>query len=300
MIDVSIIIPHFNSPESLSVLLKSIGKRENVEVIVIDDNSNKKTEEYNAVVSEYSDSVLFLKNTGEIKGAGASRNIGLYNAHGEWLLFADADDWFIDGWYEKVSVYFRSNYDIVYFTPDCIDVRDNSHGPRTELLEKYCRSFLAKEKDGDYCIRYKFAVPWSKLVRKKLVDENQIFFDEVMYSNDRMFSTKIGYYADLIAASPEKIYCVSYGHDSLTTNYSEQAHWIRSNVHFREYRFLKDHGVKPDESIPTEELITVINRKYGFKVLLKYIRQVRKYRIPLITRRSLDFSRVIRYIKRKK
>ena len=46
MIQLSIIIPHYNSPETLEVLLQSIPDIPEIEVLVIDDNSNLKLNDY--------------------------------------------------------------------------------------------------------------------------------------------------------------------------------------------------------------------------------------------------------------
>ena len=75
---ISIIIPHYNTPALLKRLLDSIGFHEDVQIIVIDDNSTKDISLYQAVQKEYqSDHTIFLKNDSGKKGAGAARNIGL-------------------------------------------------------------------------------------------------------------------------------------------------------------------------------------------------------------------------------
>ena len=94
----SIIIPHYNTSDLLEKLLSTIPKDKNIEVIVIDDKSqDKHIEDIEDLKTEekYID-FLFLKNQTLKKGAGTCRNIGLDHAQGEWVLFADADDYFAD------------------------------------------------------------------------------------------------------------------------------------------------------------------------------------------------------------
>ena len=55
--NVSIIIPHYNSPDLLAVLLDSIPEKEDIQIIVVDDNSTKKTDIYEKVKSDYSERV---------------------------------------------------------------------------------------------------------------------------------------------------------------------------------------------------------------------------------------------------
>lgn len=88
----TIIIPCYNSAGSLSVFLESIGSPVNTEIIVIDDKSTEQLGLYNELKTVYQGRVQFFSNDGAVKSAGAARNIGLKNAAGKWLFFADSDD----------------------------------------------------------------------------------------------------------------------------------------------------------------------------------------------------------------
>src|SRR5699024_8599309 len=93
MINLSIIIPHYNSINTLQYLLESIPNYKDIEVIVIDDHSNAESKkELIEIGKKKSTNIKFLNNEPHKIGAGACRNIGLDKASGKWLLFADADD----------------------------------------------------------------------------------------------------------------------------------------------------------------------------------------------------------------
>lgn len=94
----SIIIPMKNADRYIRNALDSIEKQNfnNIEVIVIDDNSN-----YTDVSKLFVDSwknhhpnihLKLLQTTKEQGGPGGARNIGLDNAKGKYILFLDADD----------------------------------------------------------------------------------------------------------------------------------------------------------------------------------------------------------------
>ena len=89
----SVIIPHKNIPKLLERCLQSIPSRNDIQIIVVDDCSDKDVIcKVERLCSLYN--TLLIKTT-EGKGAGYVRNIGLTRAIGKWVLFADADDFFL-------------------------------------------------------------------------------------------------------------------------------------------------------------------------------------------------------------
>ena len=93
-IKLSIIIPYFEIPEAVDRLIDSIPERDDIEVIVVDDQSKENVEKYEEVKNKYSDRHIVFLNNDKEKGAGNSRNVGIEQSHGEWFLFADADDYY--------------------------------------------------------------------------------------------------------------------------------------------------------------------------------------------------------------
>ena len=83
----SIIIPHKNIPKLLQRCLDSIPRREDTQIIVVDDNSDPAKVDFTHFpgLSDPSVEVYFDKSG---KGAGRARNIGLEHAKGKWLVFA--------------------------------------------------------------------------------------------------------------------------------------------------------------------------------------------------------------------
>src|SRR5574344_79438 len=104
MINFSIIIPHKNSPELLQRCLASIPQREDIQIIIVDDNSESSIVNFCSFPgTERKDTeIIYLK---ESKGAGYARNRGLSRAKGEWILFADADDYYTNEFNEFLNLY---------------------------------------------------------------------------------------------------------------------------------------------------------------------------------------------------
>lgn len=91
-IKVSVIIPAFNTEESLLVVLKAFEEqtysKKEFEVIVIDDGSNKSLlAEY--LLETWSFQLTIVRKVNQ--GRAAARNSGVYLAKGKYIIFCDAD-----------------------------------------------------------------------------------------------------------------------------------------------------------------------------------------------------------------
>ena len=247
MYKLSIIIPHFNAPVYLRRLLDSIPKSTDIEIIVVDDKSNKFVDEYLKLMNSAGYShVKFLSNNTKKKGAGVCRNIGLKNATGKWVLFADADDYFLDGFYNIVCKYFDTNYDVIFFAPTSIYADTGLPANRHAVYEKIIKNYLEGKKDSELYLRYYFRTPCSKMIRRSFLVENKIEFDEVIICNDNFFSVKVGHYMKNFAATLEKIYCITDSSQSLTKKRGGLYFYTCAEVMIRIDRFLKQHLKKSD------------------------------------------------------
>lgn len=213
--EVSIIIPYFNNIDYLNRLLKSIGNHEDIQVLVIDDNSTKNIDEYEKLKNTPPiKNIRFLTNTSGNKGAGSSRNIGLENADGKWVIFADSDDFFVEEYYKVIKKYFKSDYDAIFFTPTSIDLSTGKLSDRHIYHENAINRYIKnKTKENEYVIRYKLYVPWSKMINKSFIDKFNIKFHEVIAKNDSYFSANVGHYMNNFITSKDVIYCATW-HDN--------------------------------------------------------------------------------------
>ncbi len=245
----SIIIPHYNTPKTLQRLLDSIPNLSEIEIFVIDDISDQCVQEYKECkVFNNNRNIVFLDNCK--KGAGNARNVGLKNAKGKWVLFADADDFFVDDFFKIIKKYTDTDADIVYFAPTSImmgtEVPSDRHIHYMELVKNYC---ALPDYENEIKIRYNYWSPCSKLIRRTLLENNDISFDGTLHSNDMMFSTKVGYYADKIMAVEETIYCITQSDSSLTAMKDKKSLYIRKRVFCNYYLFLHKRLPRKDLTI---------------------------------------------------
>lgn len=109
----SIIIPTFNSSKTLLATLESVElQEESIEIIIVDNLSKDSTvqiAETFAKSSKFSLKIFF----NEKLNVGASRNIGVSHAQGEFILFLDSDDLMKEG---GLSILLNdiTNHDIVF------------------------------------------------------------------------------------------------------------------------------------------------------------------------------------------
>lgn len=108
MIKVSIIMPAYNSEEFIKTSLSSIPKREDIEVIVVNDGSTDKTAE---IAKEFN---VILIDRKENMGIGYSRREALAVAQGEYIMFFDSDDTIVKNNFDK-ALDMLDGSDIVYY-----------------------------------------------------------------------------------------------------------------------------------------------------------------------------------------
>ncbi len=283
----SIIIPHYNSPMLLGKLLDSIPNIPEIQTIVVDDNSDRQLDQYRLLQSEAKyRNVRFAQNTTGYKGAGACRNLGLSMAEGDWLLFADADDYFIKGFYDVVKSYFTSDNDVVFFIPTSIELDtgrvSHRHVPNERITKAYLHN---RDIESETKLRYRMFVPWSKLIRKELVDRNNIRFDHTIASNDVMFSVKVGYHMNKFEVADSRIYCVTRSKGTLTMNTSIEVFNARVAVRIKYCHFLNEH-LKPEAlrfiKLSGREFLPIaIKNKIGIRETIHVYKTFRRNNIPV-------------------
>ena len=260
----SIIIPHYNIPDLLMRCLKTIPISEDIQVIVVDDNSpNADTylERYPELSRPYLEFVRAPKNG----GAGYARNIGLDHAKGKWLLFADADDFYVNNMYEIITSYADSKADVIYFKKKSVLSEDITKTvDRSDYINRLIDRYF--ETSDEKPIRANFYVPWAKMIRMDIVEEFGLRFEETRYSNDQYFSVSIGCYARKIEVSNEVLYVVTRRQDSLTSSFCKKKGEleIRADVCFRASMLLKQYDNQCVEHMPFKKFMQIMlkrNRK---------------------------------------
>ncbi len=237
-----IIIPHYNSPRFLDKLLDSIGKRDEVEVIVVDDCSTEDLDLLEEVKTKHcSERVRIITNPLGNTGPGPARNVALEMSKSKWVMFSDADDYFVDGWFDIVSEYLNSDVDVVFFPPDSIDLATGKKPtPRGKLYANLCYNY--EKEGGKLALLQRGGTPWSKLISRALIDKHELTFEPVRNWEDVMFVARMCAFAENIVVDKRSVYCVTDTSDSLSRTTAKEMFDHRVQVSCRRSKFWRELG----------------------------------------------------------
>lgn len=205
----SVIVPVYNAETTLRRCVDSVlreGDRD-LELILVDDGS---TDGSAGICKEYEanfEQVKYIcKQNG---GVSSARNVGLAAAEGEWILFLDSDDSFLEGWLASVrKAVGEYSADLIQFSRVIRSREQTERVVRSD--EAVCRS---KEEIAPAAVRemkaLRLNVPYAKLFRKSVIDQFQLRFPETLsIGEDLIFSFSFLMRAESFTVLPECIYSV--------------------------------------------------------------------------------------------
>ena len=218
---VSVIIPVYNAEKYLRQCLDSVVGQtlNNIEIICVDDGS---TDSSPAILQEYAlqdprVTVLHQEN----RYAGVARNNGMAHAHGKYMIFWDADDYFDARALEKMTAQAEK-----YQAQITVCGADSFDDEKQKLLptRKYMdfkrvpkEQPFNKKQIGRYLFNFCQNVPWNKLFLRTFIEKEQLYFQAVQQANDVYFVMMALFRAERIAVLKDHlIFYRIFNSDSLT------------------------------------------------------------------------------------
>lgn len=267
MYNYSIIIPHRNSPSLLCRCLKSIPQREDLEIIVVDDNSDDNLKPN----INRNDVNVILLNKETCNGAGHARNIGLSIAKGKWLLFADADDYYVDNFMDKLDEFVNTDYDVVYF--NFYQYLEGGQTPIYEKISNYVKECAEGKISIDF-VKYKFNAPWNKMIKTQFVRDNEIFFEEIPIANDMFFAFQVGFFCRKYFVANLYLYnYIVYKRSQTKKNWTSHKIQIYVENIFKSngfYEFIKHKEWKHGVLFLLYQILKMKRASIAFKLLFNY------------------------------
>lgn len=204
MSKISVIIPVYNTEKYLHRCIDSILSQTftEFELLLIDDGSKDNS---GSICDEYAQrdariSVFHKKNS----GASATRNLGLDNAKGEWVIFVDADDYLYKDALE--SLLKESQADLIvggFFHIGILSGREISLSPDNRKIDIKEDTEFFRKMIGSY-----LTTPWCKLFRNNIIhDKNLRFNEDLYYGEDTDFVFRYVLQIATIQFISKQVYC---------------------------------------------------------------------------------------------
>jgi hypothetical protein len=168
-----------------------------------------------------------------------------------------------------------STADIVYFGATSRYADTGKEAARHIHMMEQLNNYKSGDQESEDRLKFGFINPVCKLIRHSLIKENLIRFDEVMYSNDIMFSTYTANYAQNIMVDKTPIYCINVISGSLVNRISKDSVLCRFRVNLRRNQFLRGIGMAKYQVSVVNHLLFAI--KKGPCFFYEFLKLVFKY-----------------------
>lgn len=221
---ITIIIPIYNVAPYIEQCLTSVAEQTyqgDIECILVDDcgtdNSIEICEQY---VANYKGQVRFkiLHHT-QNRGLSASRNTGIKNSTGEYLMFLDSDDTISLDCLSIMSEHMESDENV-----------DMVLGDFKTIGKEYGWKFAASGiYDGNFiemaCSYKMYTMAVNRLIRRNFILNNKLFFEEGLLHEDELWNIQIACYLKKAVFIKEKTYNYLIHEGTIHTNPSQEFHF---------------------------------------------------------------------------
>lgn len=239
----TLIIPHYNQPQQLERLLCSIPVRADLQVVVADDGSGEGFRERMQSLQMAYPWAYFLLLP-ENRGGGSARNEALKVTQGEYVLFADADDYFLtDSLNSLLDRYASISFDMLCFDAVAIDNATDKPSSRADRLNWIMKR---QSPEREQLLRYQHSEPWCKIVRREIIEKNGIQFDETPILNDVRFSYLVGFHSAHVLVDASVCYCVCDCKGSVGKKMTNERKIAYTRVLVQTNRFFREKALPYD------------------------------------------------------
>ncbi len=215
---ISIIIPYHDNKEQVKVLLDTIPDNGDVEVILVNDIFDAKLLGYTRFSKT---KYVELRNSPPAKWAGASRNTGVKYSSSKYIVFADSDDKLLTKQFLQLltTLNVAGPFDYAVSLPTSVLVDTGKIGTRHLVYKKMINEFIISNNKISLLRHH---VPWGKIFSRSFLWDNQLKFEEVIASNDVLFSLSCCLASEKIVFIDNAFYCATESNSSLSRTMSKK------------------------------------------------------------------------------
>ena len=212
----SVIIPIYNVEKYIEKCIKSLLDNDlgfsEYEIIVVDDESpDNSLNIVKELANQYSNiKIISQKN----KGLGGARNTGISNSKGEYVLFLDSDDWYLNNTLKNlISIADKYNLEILEFAAQGI----TSNGSISFHFFNSTNQNVLSGVAYYNTIRYLNSA-CNKLYKRNFLVNNNLFFLEKIFIEDFEFNTRVFFKAKRVMATDYLVAQFLQSENSITRN----------------------------------------------------------------------------------
>ena len=188
---ISIILPVYNVEKYIEKSIDSLVKQsigfDNLQIILIDDNSTDQSTEIIKRYEEKYENVYGIYLNVNSHAAGKPRNEGLNIASGEYIMFLDPDDMYepdaCEILYNEIS---EGNYDCVAGYYREIDEDENVVNENVYTAMEVSEGVYSIESDLEDVLKFRSGF-WAKIYKTDLIEKLKLRFPENVPGQDMVF-----------------------------------------------------------------------------------------------------------------
>ncbi|MCD7778217.1 MAG: glycosyltransferase family 2 protein [Clostridiales bacterium] len=240
----SVIIPVYNCQETITHCVESLQKQTftDFEIILIDDGSKDDSLKLCEKMKEEDQRIKVITQSNQ--GAGAARNKGLKAAEGEYIIFCDSDDFYVENAFEKFFNVIHvlqpdlivGSYCEIHCSGNTIKVvrekkNENDHISSVEEVRKHYPTL-----HHDCMI----TSPWAKAYKSSVIKSHDIEFPDLRRCQDVVFNVRFYGFVKSMSLINDVVYCYNTSERGVgMRKYPKHMYKIQAEV----YNIIKDRMI---------------------------------------------------------
>lgn len=248
---ISVIIPVYNVERYLKSCIESVLNQsfKDFEIILIDDGSTDNCPNICDFYAENYDNIYTIHKQNE--GLGLTRNVGIDNSHGEYILFLDSDDTLDTDSLLYFSKYISEGFDTIISGYKRIDPSGNVTDIFTYNAMVYTEDdirlhlipmMIGSSPDKNDSIAVSAC---GNIYSKRIIKDNNIKFnsERKIISEDLIFNLDYLIHASKIKVLDQSLYNYRFIEGSLTKRYNKDRFKLIKELYYLEKQYLDSYSI---------------------------------------------------------